>query len=168
MKRVTYILTICLLASFSCCAQKSVSKKHYKAIGSKLPPLRVVTLDGKTITNKDVSYHANLLVMLFNPVCEHCQNETELLEQNIKLFNKSKLLMVTAPNMKSELGSFERNSHTGNYMNTILIGLDSNGTIDKTFQYNSLPQINIYNSKRKLIKVFSGDTPIDSLKTYIQ
>ncbi|MGN6567748.1 MAG: hypothetical protein ACTHJ0_07340 [Flavipsychrobacter sp.] len=168
MQRVTSIITICLLASFSCFAQKNVSKKNYKTIGSKLPPLKVVTLDEKTITNKDVNNHANLLVMLFNPVCEHCQYETELLEQNIKLFIKSKLLMVTAANMKSELSSFEHNSHTGNYMNTILIGLDSNGTIDKTFLYNSLPQINIYNRKRRLIKVFSGDTPIDSLRTYIQ
>lgn len=168
MQRVTCIIVICLLASFSCVAQKSVSRKNYKSIGSKLPPLRVITLNGKVITNRDVRNHANLLMMLFNPVCEHCQYETELLEQNIKLFNKSKLLMVTAANMKTELSSFERNSHTGNYMNTILIGLDSNGTIDKTFLYNSLPQINIYNSKRRLIKVFSGDTPIDSLKAYIQ
>ena len=133
-----------------------------------MPALKVVTLDGKVITNSKLTSQANLLVMLFNPLCDHCQNETELLEKNIHLFKQSRLIMLAAPNMREQLAGFENSTHITNYAGKIWIGLDNNSTIDRLFIYNSFPQINVYNKKRKLIKIFSGDVPIDSLKRYIQ
>jgi hypothetical protein len=35
------------------------------------------------------------------------------------------------------------------------------------YMYQSLPQLNIYNKERKLIKYFTGDIAIDSIRTYI-
>lgn len=162
------LIIACLLSTTTVFAQGTHKKVNYKSIGKPLPPLRVVTMNGKVITNKDVDYHANLVVMLFNPTCEHCQDQTELLEKNIFLFKKSKLLMIAAPSMGPYLQNFITTYHTDQYPNTITVGLDSNHTIDNTFLYESLPQINIYNSDRKLIKIFTGNKPIDSLKRYIQ
>jgi len=176
------LIIVCLLSSANVFAQKKGTaglrtsertfandpNHPFKAIGSSLPPLRVVTMDGKVITNKEVDYHANLVVMLFNPTCEHCQDQTDLFEKNIFLFKKSKLLMIAAPTMGPYLQNFITTYHTDQYPGTIIVGLDSNSTIDKTFRYESLPQINIYDANRKLIKVFSGNRPIDSLKRYIQ
>lgn len=133
-----------------------------------MPQLRIVTLDGEAITNKAVASKANLFVMLFNPLCDHCKNETEMLEKNIRLFKQSKVVMFAAPAMAEQLAAFERDTHISQYADKIRIGLDSNGTMEKIFLYKSLPQINIYNKNRKLIKIFTGDVPIDSLKRYIQ
>jgi len=160
-------MVLCMLCTINSQAQKH-SKKDYKSIGKPLPPLKIVTLDGKTITNSDVNYKANLIVMLFNPICEHCQDETQLLETNISLFKQSKLLMIAAPMMGTYLKTFVDNYHVDQYSNKIMIGLDSNSTIDNLFIYEPLPQLNVYNAKLKLIKVFSGNTSIDSLKPYIQ
>lgn len=140
----------------------------YKEIGAPLPDFIVHTLDDKIITNRDVRYNANLFVMIFNPTCSHCEAMTDLLEKNIALFNKTKVLMVATAPMQPYLKDFEDRHHTDQYP-TLMVSLDSSKIIDRIFLYKMLPQINIYDGDRKLIKSFaSGDLPIDSLKQYIQ
>lgn len=139
----------------------------YKQLGSPMPPIRMVTTDGKVITQNDVANDANLLVMLFNPTCDHCQEETILLAKNIYLFKKTKALLMAAEGMKDYLEFFESATHVSEYP-TLQMGLDSSKFIDKTFRYMDLPQINIYDKDRKLVRIFNGDTPLDSLKQYIE
>ncbi len=159
----------------------------YSLIGAPLPPVRLVTLDTlspdarlRSNTNNDTLHRqhitkeyselelknkANLFVMIFNPVCSHCEDETELLEKNITMFKRSKLVLMANASMKTYLGDFIKFMKVKDYP-SIIIGLDSSGFIDRTFLFNALPQINIYDKHRKLIKTFSGEIPIDSLKMY--
>jgi hypothetical protein len=92
---------------------------------------------------------------------------TELLIKNMSLFKKSRLLMATLPNNEPYMENFRKNHHIDNYP-TIALGLDSTHLIDRLFMYKLIPQINIYDKDRKLIKTFCGEAPIDSLKEYIQ
>ena len=164
-------------------------KGKFTDIGSELPDFRAVTIPqgrilkkgsqegvmeqreiiikAMNITKKDVKNNANLLVMIFNPTCGHCAVMTDTLEHYIYLFKKSKLLMITGQNMGQYLEDFESEHNTNQYP-TMLIGLDSSNFTNKIFLYNQLPQINIYDKERKLIKIFQGDISIDSLKRYIQ
>lgn len=146
---------------------KDTSTTNYKVIGAPLPPIRVVTLNGRQITNKDVAYDGNLLVMLFNPTCEHCENMTALMKRNIFLFKKTKVLMVAAAPMMPYMEYFENNMKVSQYP-TFIVGVDSNFLVDRTFMYQSLPQINIYDKDRKFIKMYSGEVSLDSLKQYIE
>jgi protein-disulfide isomerase len=123
--------------------------------------------DKKRISNEDVQSDANLLVMMFNPLCSHCEDMTQLFEKNIALFDKSKLVMLSTMQMRDYLPNFVRSFRTAEYP-SIIIGSDSSDFMEKTFLYQALPQINIYNADRKLIRSFTGDTEIDSLKQYIQ
>jgi hypothetical protein len=141
---------------------------NFKADGAPLPNFMIRTLDGRNITNDDVQYNANLLVMIFNPTCSHCEAMTDTLEKNMALFDQTKILMVVNPNYRPYLKTFEQKHHTANYPR-MLIGLDSTKLIDRIYQYNMVPQINVYDKDRKLIKSFNtGALPIDSLKNYIQ
>jgi len=142
------------------------AKVNYKALGTDLPAIRLKTTDDKTINEADIKSSGNLFLMLFNPNCAHCEDETDSLEKHMDLFKKSKLVMVAGDKMKEYLVDFERLHSVRRY--PIIIGLDDAGIIDKTFQYTALPQINIYSPEHKLIKIFFGDTRIDSLKPYIQ
>lgn len=138
----------------------------HKELGSPLPTLRIVTHDTTEYTNKDFESKSNLLVMLFNPTCDHCIDETHLIEKNIDMFDKTKILLVAAPSMMSYLQYFQNVTRYRKYPK-IVLGVDSAGYIDKTFNYTTLPQINIYDKNRKLIKVFNGEVPIEDLKPYI-
>lgn len=139
----------------------------YRTLSAPLPAMQVFTPKGTFITNESVRNDANLFVMLFNPTCEHCEDETELLKKNIALFKASKLVMIAGNQMMPLLKDFIHNHKIDQYP-TIQIGVDSAKLIEKIYNYNALPQINVYDHNRKLIKVMAGDTPIDSLKQYIE
>lgn len=121
----------------------------------------------KMITASDVDNGANLFVMIFNPTCSHCEDETVMLEKNMPLFKKSKILLMAAPGMMPYLGDFVKRLGVDEYPQ-MSVGVDSSGFVNNIFLYQALPQMNIYNADRKLLRIWSGEVSIDSLKQYIQ
>jgi len=178
-KLLILVLVCCSVIAF---AQKSKKKHHssqnettntgpkvdYRVLGSPMPPVNMVTMKGNRITNDDLKSDYNLLVMLFNPVCEHCEDQTELFKKNIFLFKNTRLVMMAGAMMMPYLEYFNNNHNVTEYPNTILLGVDSSSFIEKAFMYQTLPQINIYDKDRKLVRVFNGNVPMDSLRQYIQ
>jgi uncharacterized protein YqiB (DUF1249 family) len=136
--------------------QRKHKKKKATTIGSQV-----------YLTDKDVDNGANLFVMLFSPTCGHCQDMAVNIEANIASFKKSHLVLVANPMMRQYLYDFSELTRAYKYP-SINIGIDSSGFVDKTFRYQMLPQINIYDKDRRLLKIYTGDTPFDSLKKYIQ
>jgi protein-disulfide isomerase len=141
----------------------------YKMPGAPLPKLKLTSGTDSTIiiTNEQLANDANLFIMTFNPTCDHCQAEATILKSNIFLFKKSKIVMVASPVMKEHLHVFEEAVNIKEFP-SMQVTLDAGDYIAKTFTYQTLPQINIYNKERKLLKVFTGTTQIDSLKQYIE
>ena len=173
------LLALALIACwFSVHAQKKESTAgkamagtiDYESVGSPMPDLRVVTIDtpAKVYTRKDVISNNNLVVMMFNPLCGHCEDQAEMLEKGISRFRKAKLVMLVSPETGIYLPNFIRAYHLNDHADTIRVGVDSSGFIKKAFLYRALPQVNIYNSERKLIKTYCGGVSIDTLMQYIQ
>ena len=105
--------------------------------------------------------------MLFNPTCEHCQEEAYIIEQNIDKFKKTKILFMAASGMENYM-EFFRNTTKHSQYPKIIVGLDSANYIDDVYMYTSLPQINIYDKNRQLIKVFNGEVAFDALEEFIE
>jgi len=101
------------------------------------------------LTNADVDNGANLFIMLFNPTCSHCEDETAMLEKNISLFRKSGFLLMATPPMKPYLPDFVSLLHVKEYP-VFSIGVDSSDYMNDVFLYHA------------------GEVEIDSLKKYIQ
>lgn len=140
---------------------KSGRKKH-KRSSENIDSDSVIIL-----TNKDLDNGANLFIMLFNPTCSHCEDETAMLEKNIDKFKKSRLLLMATPVQYPYVGDFVSMLKVHNYPQ-ITVGVDSSAFINEVFLYQALPQINIYDADRKLIRIFTGEVSIDSLEKYIQ
>jgi thiol-disulfide isomerase/thioredoxin len=119
------------------------------------------------MTEKDFNNGANLFVVMFNPTCSHCMDETKALEKSSALFKKSKVVMVATKAMRPYVADFVKSMQTADYP-FIYVGVDSTNFVDNVFLYQSLPQINIYNGDRKLMKTFTGDVAIDTLQKFIQ
>jgi thiol-disulfide isomerase/thioredoxin len=144
-------------------------KFDYKQMNAPLPKFTILNYENKNTTNDVLQTGGNLVLIMFNPTCEHCEDETRLLIQNIFMFKKSKILMVAAPVQTPNLSYFETNVKFSQYPSTITVAIDSAKLIDKIFTYKTLPQINIYDGKSmRLMKTFEGFTPLDSLRQYIQ
>lgn len=140
---------------------------NYKVLGSPMPDFKMVNRKGEHITNKTLANDAPLVVMMFNPTCEHCEDQTRLFEKNISLFDKTNLVLVAGEMMMPYMEYFENVTRVKEYP-AIKYGVDSAGFIDKTFTYDKLPQINIYDKDRKLVRIFTGGVSIDTLKMYIE
>lgn len=142
------------------------SGADYKQPGASLPPFRIISKDSKDISGQLVNGN-NLMVIMFNPTCEHCEEQTRLLMKHVFLFKKSKVLMLAAPMMTPHLEYFEAVVKFSEYPSTFTVSIDSADVLHKLFNYKDLPQINIYNGQQQLLRTFNGLTPLDSLKQYI-
>lgn len=157
--------------------QKTEDKfTDYKQPGAPLPPFVLIPyykvsapLEGRKaiMTNADFDNGANLFVMMFNPTCGHCQEEALNLGRNAELFKKSKVVLAANMNMEPYLDDFITITHVDTHP-FMYLGKDSSGLVGNLFLYQMLPQINIYDGERKLIKSYTGDVAIDTLKKYIQ
>lgn len=137
----------------------------YKIAGSPLPAMRMVDSTRKVYNERSFDSKHNLFLFLFNPTCGHCINMAKLIGENAKEFKKNEIVFMAGPQMMSYLGSFYQATKIGNHPE-IKVGIDSAYVIEKIYTYQSLPQLNIYDKGRKLIKTFQGDIPLDTLKAY--
>jgi hypothetical protein len=141
----------------------------YKLLNAPLPKFNIVNYENKNISKDVLESGGNLFLIMFNPTCEHCEDETRLITQNIFMFKKSKVLLVAADVQTPNLSYFESNLKCSQFPSTITVSIDSARIIRKLFTYAALPQINIYDGKSlRLIKTFEGFVPLDSLRQYIQ
>jgi hypothetical protein len=138
---------------------------NYKLVGAPLPEMRLFDTARKEYTEKSFDSNHNLFLFMFNPTCGHCINMAKLVGENYKVFKKNDIVFMAGPQMLSYLNSFYQATKIGNYPE-IVVGVDSAFAVEKIYNYHTLPQLNIYNKERKLIKTFQGDIPLDSLKKY--
>ena len=169
--------------------KKYSGNTSYKMPGDPLPDFKVISLpwvefffentaDGKrtekfrettpmrTITKKDLTVGKNLILMLFNPTCGHCEEQTELFVKNLKEFKNTQLLFVATPVMGPYMNAYAEKFHLREHPE-ILFGLDYDNLVEKTFLYYALPQLCIYDKDKKLVKMISGGAPMDSLRQYL-
>ena len=163
-----YITSKTVVTSDTVVTQRGRRKRKSEQEETQTSVVRNTTPAKPVLTNKDLDNGANLIVMMFNPTCSHCQDETVMLEKNSALFKQSKVALVASPNMQPYLGDFIKYTNADQYPSFMYLGIDSSDFIKKLFLYQSLPQINIYDKHQKLIKTYAGEVPIDSLSKYIQ
>lgn len=162
-------LTIPGSAILRAAADASEVKFDYKQLNAPLPKFDIVNHENRNTTKEVLETGGNLVLMMFNPTCDHCEDETRLMIDNIFLFKKSKMLLVAAAMQMPNLSYFDANVKFSQYPATMTVAIDSAKLISQLFNYVALPQINIYDgTTHRLLKTFNGFQPLDSLRQYIQ
>src|SRR5262245_17319407 len=83
MKKTLLLLSFCLITLFSFCQQDSIQLPPYKRFPS-VPPLKLLEIDSTSyFTKNDLKKNRPVLIMVFNPDCDHCKHETEEIIKNI-------------------------------------------------------------------------------------
>jgi hypothetical protein len=90
-------------------ASKDAAAMDYKQLNAPLPPFSVINYENKNITEELCQSGGNLILMMFNPTCEHCEEETRAFIGNIFLFKKDLLLFFF---VLFEIENKERNLNT--------------------------------------------------------
>lgn len=149
----------CLLISFILQAQSdSILQPPYKRFPTP-PPFRLLLPDSSTyFTKADLPKKTQLLIMVFNPDCEHCKKETDELIGNIEKFKKIQIVMATwqpFAEMKKFYEDFQLYQHPN-----IRVGRDVSFIIPPFYNIRNLPFLALYDKKGDLITVAEGSLPM--------
>jgi hypothetical protein len=128
-----------------------------------LPHLRMIALDSSTrFLPEDVPPGSPVIIIYFDPDCEHCQRETIDLIQHRSEIEPAKVYMVANNATHDSLQRFYRQNRLEQSSN-ILIGEDYNYSFFKVFKPSTVPYIIIYNSNQQLVKIYEGEADIHSI-----
>jgi len=118
-----------------------------------LPSLKLLKLDSATSVDieKD-SPSRPLLILYFSPDCEHCQEQTRRILNNLDGL-KDVSIYFLSPSSINELRGFSDSFHINKYPG-ITIGRDYEYNFFNFFKIKGFPAIALYDAQHKLIRLF--------------
>jgi thiol-disulfide isomerase/thioredoxin len=141
--------------------QENVTLPPYKRFPT-VPPLKLLLLDSTSyFTKNDLKKNKPVLIIVFNPDCEHCKHETEALIKNIDSLKNIQIIMATI--MPFDLmKSFYENYDLQRFQN-IIVGKDVQYTLPSFYQMHFMPYLAMYDKKGNLLATFEGAMKIEDL-----
>jgi thioredoxin-related protein len=120
-----------------------------------IPAFNILLCDGKTYFNADnLEKNKGLMIVYFDPDCDHCKKFSKTVVANRKQFNNMQLLFICASNQLSLISKFS--TETGlQAMPNVKIGTE--GIYHATMNFYRVeitPFIALYNSAGKLLQIF--------------
>jgi thiol-disulfide isomerase/thioredoxin len=173
MKKVFLLCSVISIALFSFSqsdsAKKSTSSAQqeeptlppYKRFPT-VPPLKLLLLDSTTyFTKNDLKKNKPVLIIVFNPDCEHCKHETEEIIKNIDSLKNIQIVMATIMSFDL-MKSFDEKYDLQRFQN-IIVGKDVQYTLPSFYQMHFMPYLAMYNKKGNLLATFEGAMKMEDL-----
>lgn len=164
----TYLFLACLLLTtsiFSVSAlgtNEVVLHSQYKA-PPQLPDLPLTTTKG-TQTNAQ-ALDGKVVLILFQPDCDHCQREAEAIRENLDAFAEYTLYFVTYAPMQ-DIQQFAQDYQLNRQDNIFFAFADVQPILDN-FGSIPTPSLYIYSDQQQLLKAFEGETPIAKILEHL-
>ena len=127
-----------------------------------LPPFQLLKVDSVTyFTKADVPKNKPVLLMIFDPNCDHCQHATEDILKNIESLKNIQIVMSTNASFEG-LKDFYNRYELANYKN-ITVGLEVKYFLVPFYDVRNLPYLAMYDKKGKLITTHEGTIKIEAV-----
>lgn len=152
---------ILLLSSFFAIAQTDSTKLPPYQRFPTVPPIQLLLSDSSTIyTKAQIPSKKPVLIMIFNPECEHCQHETEeIIAHRDELKDVQIVMSMIAVQPLSMMKDFISKYHLNEYSN-ITVGKDIYYIMPGFYDLHNIPFLAMYDKKGDLIEGFEGSLPI--------
>ena len=147
--------------SSSLSQQEDLTLPPYKRFPT-IPPLKLLQLDSTSyFTKDDLKKNRPVLIVVFNPDCEHCKHETEEIIKNIDSLKNIQIIMATIMSFDL-MKSFYEKYDLQRFQN-ITVGKDVQYTLPSFYQMHFMPYLAMYNKKGNLLATFEGSMKIEDL-----
>ncbi|OWY23784.1 hypothetical protein C7N43_13355 [Sphingobacteriales bacterium UPWRP_1] len=156
-----YALLICLFVFIA--VQPAQAQSQAKTV-KKLPEFSFYDLDGKVFTSKQLKYDKYLMVVYFDPDCEHCNAQAEQIKNNIAKFKGVTMvwLSIGDPGMMKDF----KNKYFANSKQVIFLH-DPTMNIFKAFpDAIETPTLYIYNKNKVQIAKLGECKAADIYKNF--
>jgi len=120
------------------------------------PDLALTGTDGSQLNAKALS--GKLILIFFQPDCDHCQREAEQIQQNLGAFKDYQLYFISDAALPQIAAFAQTYKLAGNP--AINFYQTSISDIMRTIGSVQLPSVYVYSNEGKLVKSFIGETPI--------
>lgn len=130
--------------------------------GRLLPSLDLLLPDSTSHLNTaDIPTGKPFIVIGFSPWCIHCQAETRDIIKNISKLKGTRIYYITSDPF-GDMRTFYRYFKLSRYDNVVM-GRDLKGVFLPYFKATGIPFTAVFDSRKRLKKVFQGETKADNL-----
>jgi peroxiredoxin len=163
MKSYHTLIGLMLIVGISVGCQKKEEKVETTPApvqaANDLPTMPITFLDGTTVQAKSLT--GSLILILFQPECDHCQREAQEFQKNLGAFNNYTLYFVSSVGIP-ETEAFAKQYGLSGHAN-VKFGVTAVENVLNNFGAISAPSMYIYNGSGKLVKKFNGETDIQQI-----
>jgi hypothetical protein len=160
------VIAVILLCGFAC------NKKQKESTSSKmvippiavndLPAMPITLLDGSTVSARELK--GKIILVLFQPDCDHCQHEATEMQANLASFKNYTMYFVSS-SPQAENEKFATDYKLKGESN-IYFGTTAPENIINNFGPIQAPSVYIY-SDQKLVKEFNGQVDVGVIIKYL-
>jgi thioredoxin-related protein len=130
--------------------------------GVPLPLFNVLNLDSSISNTAQIPNDKNVVLVLFNPTCGHCQTVGKNIKDSIKKFTNTHFIFVAGLPTFTFFKEFTEFTNLKSAEN-ISIGGDYSNITPSIFAFNGIPQIMIYDENKKLKEIIYKEISIAQL-----
>ena len=160
MKKILFPIIAFFLVTTSLFGQRDTTPP-YKRFPT-VPPFRLLKVDSVSVLTKDnLKKNKAVLVMLFNPECDHCKHETEEIIKHMDELKKVQIVMATMAKY-GPMKEFYSAYKLATFKN-IQVGQDFQYMLPSFYRVSSLPFLAMYDKKGNLLTTFEGSMKIEQL-----
>ncbi len=159
MKNLALLIPICFLHFISCTTPKSEKQESNAPVApptNDLPQMTLTTSDKSTVNVRNLT--GKVMLILFQPDCDHCQREAQEIRQHLDKFSQYALYFISADQM-SAIEQFGKTYDLLGHTNVKFAATTVESVLGN-FGPISAPSVYIY-VDQKLVKKFNGEVGID-------
>ncbi len=147
------VFVIAILSGTVAAAQYDTTAPYLKT--KMLPDFTVLSLDSVAFNQSVLQDGKNTLVMLFNPGCEHCQEQLQQM-LTIPAFTRATNVVLCSTEPLQKIKVFYNKFHLEKYP-LIHIGKDYKYFFGGFYQPKTIPVLAFYNKQKKLLYFNQGN-----------
>jgi hypothetical protein len=147
-------------------AKQEIKKEEPKKEGQTktLPDMKLTKLDGSTF-NAQSLIGSKIVFILFQPDCEHCQNEAKQIAGRLDKFSGYTLYFISSASLK-DIENFSIDYKLSGWPNINFAKTEVQSIID-SYGPIPAPSIFIYSEKGERVNSFEGEMEIDVVLKYL-
>lgn len=160
MKKI-YLLSALILTAIISFGQQDSVVAPYKRFPT-IPSFQLLKTDSSGyFTKGDLKKNKPVLIMVFNPECDHCKHETEEIIKNINELKNVQIVMATMMPFEAMKSFYEK--YQLQKFDNIHVGQDTKFTLPSFYQMHFMPYLAMYDKKGNLLTTFEGSVKIEDL-----
>ena len=140
----------------------AVLRAPYKA-PPQLPDMPLLTTEGTQVNARTLT--GKVVLVLFQPDCDHCQREAEEIHRHLEDFADYSVYFITYAPLQ-DIQQFAKDYQLSDQDN-IFFALSEVQPILQNFGSIPTPSLYIYSEQQQLVKAFEGETPIKDILEHL-